>query len=69
VAHLFSNSDSNSNCHTGAGHRVRSIPGVPWRVKAFGILAAVVVLLVVILHFTGHGFDSHTSAPAEHRMR
>jgi hypothetical protein len=65
LARPFSSSDSNPDSAKGAGHKARSLPGAPWWVKALGIAVAVLVLLVVILHLTGHGFGGHMSMPAE----
>ena len=71
MARLFSSYDSKGA--TGAGLNGRSIPGAPWWVKAFGIVAVVLVLLVVILHLTGHrpGGQMHMPAAnvAEHRVQ
>jgi len=36
-------------------------PRTPGWVKAFGIIAIVLVLVLVILHLTGHGPGGHTS--------
>jgi hypothetical protein len=36
-----------------------SPPSIPGWVKVFVIIALVLVLLFVILHLTGHGFDPH----------
>jgi len=38
-----------------------STPSTPRWVKVFGIIAIGLVLLVVILHLTGHNLDGHTS--------
>ena len=71
MARLFSSTDSKSA--TGAGLNGRSIPGAPWWVKAFGIVAVVLVLLVVILHLTGRSPGGHMHMPAadaaEHGVR
>ena len=37
----------------------RPVPGMPRWVKAFGLLAVVLLLLVVILHLTGLGPGDH----------
>jgi hypothetical protein len=69
----FSDCDSGLGRAAGAGHKTQSIPGMPRWVKAFGIVAVVLVLLVVILHLTRHGFGDHMSMPAadvrEHGIR
>ncbi len=36
-----------------------SAPSTPGWVKMFGIIFIVLLVLVVILHLTGHGFGSH----------
>ena len=73
MAHLFSNSDSHSKREQSDGRKVRSIPDVPWWVKAFGVVAIILVGLVVTLHLTGYGLGGHMSMPAtdvgEHAAR
>ena len=41
-------------------------PGMPRWVKVSGIIAIVVVLLVIMLMFTGHGPGQH--GPGRHRL-
>lgn len=53
---------------TGMGRRRESPPSTPRWVKLFGFIAIVLVVLLVVLHLTGHspgGHGSHTSS-AEH---
>jgi hypothetical protein len=38
--------------------------GTPRWVKVFGIIAIVLVLLLVIIHLTGHSPSGHTSHPS-----
>ena len=62
MADLSPYPDSSGN--TGAGpHRGSSAstpPSTPRWVKAFGIIAIVLVLLFVVLHLTGGGLGGHT---------
>ena len=37
--------------------------GPPRWVKVFGIIALVLVLVLIILHLTGHGLGGHTHRP------
>jgi hypothetical protein len=41
-------------------------PGAPRWVKAFGVIAFVVVLLVVVLHLTGRGPGAHMHGGRSH---
>lgn len=40
--------------------------GAPRWVKVFGIIAIVLMLAIVILHLTGHGFGGHGMHGMEH---
>jgi hypothetical protein len=60
VADLPSDPGSTSG-ETGLGTASASTPSRPRWVKVFGIIAIGLVLLVVILHLTGHNLGGHTS--------
>lgn len=62
MARRLSRSDSEGVA--SAGHNNRPIPGTPWWVKAFGVVAIVLVLLIVVLHLTGHSPGGQMHAPA-----
>ncbi len=62
MVRLLSGSDRDGR--TGGGHNFQSMRSMPWWVKAFGIVAAVLVLLVVILHLTGHSPGGYMHMPA-----
>jgi hypothetical protein len=53
---------SDSTGDTGDGTNLASPPSAPLWVKVFGIIALVLVVLFVVLHFTGHAPRGHTFA-------
>ncbi len=44
-----------------------SAPSTPRWVIVFGIIALVLILLFVIMHFTGNGFGNHMNMPTIER--
>ena len=59
--------------HDGAGDATNSgpievYPGTPRWVKIAGIIAAVVILLVILVHLTGVAPSAHV-APVEHGVQ
>ncbi len=41
-------------------HDPRRYRGTPRWVKAFAIVGAVLLLILIVLHITGHGFGGHS---------
>ena len=68
MAELPSDPDSTGD-ETGIGTGAGSTPSTPRWVKVFAIFGIALVLLIAILHLTGHSLGSHRSSSSviEHR--
>jgi len=62
MADLPPSPNSNSD-DSGARQRRGAPPSTPRWVKVFGVVAVALLLLLVILHLTGHSPGGHTSHP------
>ena len=47
----------------GSPSKTTDDTGTPRWVKVFGIMALVLIVLIIILHLTGHGLGRHTHRP------
>ena len=57
--------------HTDMGDDLESVPNTPRWVKVIGIIIAVIILLMVILHLSGHspmGHGAHTAPGAQMQL-
>ena len=56
---IGSSQDPGTDAQSEGSRPAASPPGMPGWVKAFGIVALVLIMLFVVLHLTGHGMGGH----------